>query len=606
MEQNVYFNTKFTNMNGWRFFETFYYCPQCGTTIAEPDIYDKSQLKCPICNEYGVKKDGFYLKLPNHYYYDNGRDFELKGLTADEQKQYPKENIITNITVIDGDIKPAAYDMLKRISSYLYRIRSASYAENADLMVEELETQQHETNLLSLELSSFGDVKKITSDIDLLTSYIKHLINIESELVSVKQRLKQLFIIDSQEKEVISAECFRKVKKIGFATPEAKEIKNNIDALNNELWSISEASKIQLKEKNNMLAELRDKRTSIEKNSKKNKHIRECDLPKKPESPIKPTMPTKPILQAEGFFNKKKVQESNNALMRQYELEMEEYNLKLEQYEIDLEKYENDMEAYHEDVKLIKEQKAQEIELQNQQAQLIYEQEAQLTKQIKEEERSFTQQKQKLQNHISELKTEYQKECQKWKDDINTYSELLLSPSDLAKKHFISDEIEKAKQVLNELIVVRDKLYSTEIVFGKYHDLIALSSFYEYLISGRCDSLKGANGAYNIYENEIRANQVISQLSSVIESLEQIKSNQYMAYSQLKAINSSLSSISSKMDTALSSLDSIKSSNETTAQYMEKVAENTEVIAYNTEVSAFYSKKNAELTDALGFMMALK
>ena len=40
--------------------------------------------------------------------------------------------------------------------------------------------------------------------------------------------------------------------------------------------------------------------------------------------------------------------------------------------------------------------------------------------------------------------------------------------------------------------------------------------------------------------------------------------------------------------------------------YMSKIADNTEVIAYNTEKTAYYAKKNAELTNALGFLVALK
>jgi hypothetical protein len=39
---------------------------------------------------------------------------------------------------------------------------------------------------------------------------------------------------------------------------------------------------------------------------------------------------------------------------------------------------------------------------------------------------------------------------------------------------------------------------------------------------------------------------------------------------------------------------------------MAKIADYTQVIAYNTERTAFYSKRNAELTNALGFMVALK
>lgn len=153
-------------------------------------------------------------------------------------------------------------------------------------------------------------------------------------------------------------------------------------------------------------------------------------------------------------------------------------------------------------------------------------------------------------------------------------------------------EIEEAEKYLRESLKARNELYSYNVVFGKYRDLVAISTFYEYLMAGRCTTLEGVNGAYNIYEAEIRANMIISQLTEIIKKLDQIKANQYTLYSELSKVNQNLSQISEKMDTAIQALD--------------RIGDNTEQIAYNTEVTAFYAKKNAELTDALGYMVAFK
>lgn len=123
--------------------------------------------------------------------------------------------------------------------------------------------------------------------------------------------------------------------------------------------------------------------------------------------------------------------------------------------------------------------------------------------------------------------------------------------TEASKKALIDEEISEAEETLKKTIQAKKELYSCNVIYGKYRNFVALSSFYEYLMSGRCMSLEGPNGAYNIYEAEIRANQIISQLSDVLNSLEQIKSSQYMAYSQLRAINSKLSNLSEKMDIAL-------------------------------------------------------
>ena len=127
------------------------------------------------------------------------------------------------------------------------------------------------------------------------------------------------------------------------------------------------------------------------------------------------------------------------------------------------------------------------------------------------------------------------------------------------------------------------------MIFGKYRNVVALSTFYEYLMAGRCTQLEGADGAYNIYENELRTNMII-------EKLDEIKDNQHMTYSALKAINNSLDYLESTMSTALNSIQ----------KDVAHIAQNSDVIAHNTAITAYYSKVNAELTNALGYMVAFK
>ena len=125
-------------------------------------------------------------------------------------------------------------------------------------------------------------------------------------------------------------------------------------------------------------------------------------------------------------------------------------------------------------------------------------------------------------------------------------------------------------------------------------------------MSGRCTSLTGADGAYNIYESEIRMNRVIAQLDTVISSLEEIKQNQYMMYQEMRSISASLQSLNTTMDKALTSIQGIEANTTSMNGYLEHISKNSDVIAHNTAVTAYYSKVNAELTNALGFMVALK
>ena len=128
---------------------------------------------------------------------------------------------------------------------------------------------------------------------------------------------------------------------------------------------------------------------------------------------------------------------------------------------------------------------------------------------------------------------------------------------------------------------------------------MALTTISEYLATGRCSELTGPNGAYNLYESEIRANRVIAQLDKVIDSLEQIKENQYKTYSLLKEVGDNISDISKKMSSAVAALNNIQ-------DHTKSIKENSAMIAYNTAKTAYYAKINNQLTDALGFLIALK
>ncbi len=94
---------------------------------------------------------------------------------------------------------------------------------------------------------------------------------------------------------------------------------------------------------------------------------------------------------------------------------------------------------------------------------------------------------------------------------------------------------------------ILEKYYSPDIIFPKYRNLPALTSIYEYLTSGRCEELTGPNGAYNLYEMELRQNIVISQLNTIISNLEQIRQNQYVLYQELVKVTAATQTISNEI-----------------------------------------------------------
>ena len=103
------------------------------------------------------------------------------------------------------------------------------------------------------------------------------------------------------------------------------------------------------------------------------------------------------------------------------------------------------------------------------------------------------------------------------------------------------------KQHIYDIDTVIQQYYSVGIIYPKYRNLPALTSILEYLKSGRCEALTGIDGAYNLYENELYQQSVISQLDIVIKNLETIKNTQYILYETVQNINAQVSLISNEM-----------------------------------------------------------
>ena len=272
-----------------------------------------------------------------------------------------------------------------------------------------------------------------------------------------------------------------------------------------------------------------------------------------PNEPIEPTYATP------YFFNRKKVETRNQVLRETYEKALEEYKIATE--------------------KCRKEEKRLKIEAKEEHKKLI---------QTARENVSLAKTK------LEKARSDYQNERKKIAEKMST----IRIPSTVIRDISAKD-IEEAETYLKKAIECRNQLYSCNIIFPKYRDAVALSMFYEYFSSGRCTTLEGPNGAYNIYEMETRSNLIISQLNTVIESLETIKQNQYMIYSKLSSVNSKLETMGKTFDTMASTLNSMDGK-------LDKIEKNSAVIAHNSAVAAYYSKVNAELTNALGYMVALK
>ena len=257
-------------------------------------------------------------------------------------------------------------------------------------------------------------------------------------------------------------------------------------------------------------------------------------------------MPQEPEYSKPGFFNKKKVNAENERLRNKYEKAVQEFN----------EKWEKEK-----------------------------------TREVKQREEYNAKALEKQKQLIKDLNA--RKKCLTDKMESGA-GKLAIS----AVREFYENEIEEINAKVSDACDVLKKLLKSGILHPKYWDFVAASSIYEYLSTGRCGTLEGGDGAYNLYEAEIRANRVIDQLDAVIDSLNTIKRNQYLMYNVLTSINRNIKDISQKMSVAVDALSHLESD-------VSSIKETTEMIEYNTAKSAYYSKVNADLTNALGYMVAM-
>ena len=408
-------------------------------------------------------------------------------------------------------------------------------------------------------------VKTISSP-DTLKEYILQLIQLETNIYALSERLPQLYAKEQITTRQVSRELYSIKEGIkSDIETYRRELDDAPKRINERIQGLEQV--IQAEEKN--IADYQNKKASVRDSV----------------DPIKldlPAEPIPPVLKKPGFFNKAKVLAENGALMAAFEEARRNHHLEVERIK-------------QEEARLSEEQY---MEMEHSFTDKIATSKANLNATKLELELAQKDKREYEMQHLGHLKKKIQLLEQKLSNADNPSASDTNAPS-IFLQNSIHKEIQVAEELLQKTYEARNTLYSYNIIFGKYRNIVAISTFYEYLLSGRCTSLEGASGAYNLYESEIRADMIISQLSTVVEKLEDIKQGQYMLYSQLREANSMLSTLNDKMERAAKSLSHIEHS----AAAIENSAEQ---IAYNTEVSAYYAKKNAELTNALGFMVALK
>ena len=118
-----------------------------------------------------------------------------------------------------------------------------------------------------------------------------------------------------------------------------------------------------------------------------------------------------------------------------------------------------------------------------------------------------------------------------------------------------------------------NQFYALGYIHPKYRNLATIGTMYEYLVSGRCFSLVGPYGAYNLYEYERKQNIIIGKLDDIIDQLDRIRDSQYLLASAIQNSNVQIEQLSR-------TLNNIENNTALSTYYNSVTASNTEYFRY--------------------------
>lgn len=171
-------------------------------------------------------------------------------------------------------------------------------------------------------------------------------------------------------------------------------------------------------------------------------------------------------------------------------------------------------------------------------------------------------------------KSENKRDVEQWEADNarrRTYAAAVTG------KKYIDNEIQIASSKANDSIQLLNQMYTSNIIYPKYRNLPAISSFLDYFSSGRCTSLTGPYGAYNLYESEARMDGIITRLDNISSQLTQIQFNQRMLFFALKNCNETVSRLCRSVENSANHLSQIAAS-------QSKIEENSAMAAYRAKL----------------------
>lgn len=152
--------------------------------------------------------------------------------------------------------------------------------------------------------------------------------------------------------------------------------------------------------------------------------------------------------------------------------------------------------------------------------------------------------------------------------------------TELYQKQKLIPVLETMKREKEKTETILSHYYGKGVIYPKYQNLVAMCSIHEYFEARRCRELTGYEGAYNIYENEVRLDRICTKLDEAIERLDEIKQNQYMLYDAIQKTNQLTERLLSETVKQTQLLDQTAQNTALSAHFAQIAADNAEACAW--------------------------
>ncbi len=105
------------------------------------------------------------------------------------------------------------------------------------------------------------------------------------------------------------------------------------------------------------------------------------------------------------------------------------------------------------------------------------------------------------------------------------------------KKERLSIMLKQLKAENQHTCNLLEQYYSIGVIYKKYRGFVPMCSIYEYFQAGLCTELTGHEGAYNIYETEVRFGKLNTKLDEISAKIDAIREHQSVLFDAINQGN---------------------------------------------------------------------